>query len=77
MQLLTIASLTASLATALVLGALEHRVPDAPRLLIGALSVASAGFAAGWSMAIFSPDSRRQTAPLNDLFIDAPLDPQG
>jgi len=45
--------------------------------LIGALSVGAAGFAAGWSMAIFSPDSRRQTAPLNDLFIDAPLDPQG
>jgi cation/acetate symporter len=72
-----IASLTASLATALVLGALEHRVPDAPRLLIGALSVGAAGFAAGWSMAIFSPEGRRRTAPLNDLFIDAPLDPQG
>ena len=72
-----IASLSASVATALVLGALERGVPDAGRLLIGALSAATAGFAAGWSMAIFSPDGRRRTAPLNDFFIDAPLDPQG
>jgi Na+(H+)/acetate symporter ActP len=72
-----IASLSASLATALVLGALERRVPDAGRLLIGALSAAAAGFAAGWSIAIFSRDRRRRTAPLSDLFIDAPLDPGG
>jgi len=72
-----IASLSASLATALVLSALEPHVPDAGRLLIGALSAAAAGFAAGWSIAIFSRDRRRRTAPLSDLFIDAPLDPQG
>ena len=72
-----IASLTASVATAIVLGALERRVPDAPRLLIGALSVGAAGFAAGWSMAIVSPDGGRRIAPLSDLFIDAPLDPLG
>ena len=72
-----IASLSASLATALALGALERRVPDAGRLLIGALSAATAGFAAGWTVAIFSRHGRKQTAPLSDLFIDAPLDPQG
>jgi cation/acetate symporter len=72
-----IASLSASVATALVLSALEGRVPETGRLLIGALSAAAAGFAAGWSMAIFSGDGPRRTAPLSDLFIDAPLDPGG
>lgn len=72
-----IASLLASMATALVLGALERRIPDMGRLLIGALSAAAAGFAAGWSVAIFSREARKRTPPLSDLFVDAPLDSGG
>ncbi|WP_158816837.1 hypothetical protein [Methylocapsa sp. S129] len=64
-----------SLATVLILGALESRVPDAGRLLIGALCAAAAGFIVGWSSAIFSPGEREAPPARRDLFIDAPLDP--
>jgi hypothetical protein len=68
------ASLSASLAIALMLGAVERCAPDAGQVLIGALSAAAAGFAAGWSMALFRREGRPRSAPLSDLFIDAPLD---
>ena len=72
-----VATVLVSLATALILGVLEQRIPDGGRLLIGALCVAAAGFAVGWSSAIFSPGEREQAPARRDLFIDAPLDPGG
>jgi hypothetical protein len=70
-------STLASIATALVVGLLERRMPDAGRLLLIALSAAAAGFALGWSAAIFSPGQRELTPARQDMFIDAPLDPGG
>ena len=63
-----------SLTAAVGLAALEGRVPEPEKLLIGALCAAAAGFIVGWSAAIFSP-RRRGPAPVRrDLFLDAPLD---
>lgn len=64
-----------SLATAIVIGLLERRAPDAGRLLAGALSAAAAGFALGWSAAIFSPGERASSQVRPDVYIDAPFDP--
>jgi hypothetical protein len=66
-----------SLATAIALGAIEGRVPDAEKLLIGALCAAAAGFIVGWSSAIFSPGQRDAEPVRRDLFLDAPLDAGG
>jgi Na+/proline symporter len=72
-----IASVLVSLATALALAALGRRIPDAGRMLIGALSAGAAGFIVGWSAAIFSRREPEATPARRDLFIDAPLDPGG
>jgi hypothetical protein len=69
-----IAAVLTSLATAVVLGAFEHAMPDPARLLIGALCAAAAGFIVGWSTAIFSPRGREPTPVRRDPFLDAPLD---
>lgn len=70
-----IACLVVSVATAVGLGALERQIPNAPRLLIGALCAGAAGFVAGWSTAIFVSNDPEEKPVRRDLFIDAPLDP--
>jgi Na+/proline symporter len=72
-----IASVLVGLATAVGLAALERRIPDAGRMLIGALCAAAAGFIVGWSAAIFSPGEHETPPARRDPFIDAPLDPGG
>jgi cation/acetate symporter len=64
-----------SLATVVVLGLLERRIPNADRLLIGALCAGAAGFATGWGAAIFVRGDNEENPVRRDLFIDAPLDP--
>jgi hypothetical protein len=68
------AAVVVSLATAWALAALEGRVPEPEKLLIGALCAAAAGFIVGWSAAIFSPGRRGSKPVRRDLFLDAPLD---
>lgn len=63
-----------SLIAVLVLGAIEGRVPGTEKLLVGAICAGAAGFIAGWSAAIFSPDQRDADPVRRDLFLDAPLE---
>jgi cation/acetate symporter len=72
-----IACVVVSLATAATLGALEGRIPNAERLLIGALCAGAAGFVAGWAAAIFSSSERSPNPARRDIFVDAPFDPGG
>jgi hypothetical protein len=69
-----VACVAVSLATAIVLGLLERRVPNASRLLVGALCAGAAGFVVGWSAAIFARGDQTESPARRDLFIDAPLD---
>jgi cation/acetate symporter len=71
------ACVAVSLGLAVVLIAVERRIPDAERLLIGALCAGAAGFVAGWAAAIFAPGEGDQSPARRDIFVDAPLDPSG
>jgi len=66
-----------SFATAVALGVLEGRIPNAQRLLIGALCAGAAGFVTGWAAAIFSSSERNPRPARRDIFVDAPFDPGG
>lgn len=72
-----IACIVVSAGTAVALGALEGRLPNGEKLLIGALCAGAAGFVAGWVAGIFSSNENNPSPTRRDIFVDAPFDPGG